>query len=200
MARVMASHAGRRSHKTALFARAPVCRREGDRAPRRRRSSTGCDVTIRRSRCAGSSPDGGPVSLMPDGRCLMRRIVLMLMSAIVGAAACSDSNAPEPARVTRRIYNIHVPATAAITDSIPVSFNYEPGACDSVVWLTIRRIREIVVQPAELQSRGLDGWLLALEFQRRGINNCCPRALPACRRRSAASRGADRRRRFRTRG
>jgi len=63
----------------------------------------------------------------------MRRIVLMVMSAIVGAAACSDSNAPAPARVTRRIYNIHVPATAAITDSIPVSFNYEPGSCDSAL-------------------------------------------------------------------
>jgi len=68
----------------------------------------------------------------------MRRMVLILMSAIVGAAACSDSTAPKGTRVTRQIYNIHVPAAAALGDSIRLSFNYERGACDSAVVVEAR--------------------------------------------------------------
>jgi hypothetical protein len=68
----------------------------------------------------------------------MRKIVLMLMFAIVGAAACSDSTAPAPARAARRIYNIKVPPTAAPADSITISFNYDPGACDSALVVEAR--------------------------------------------------------------
>ena len=68
----------------------------------------------------------------------MRRMVLMLMSAIVATAACSDSTAPRGTRVTRQIYNIHVPAAAAAGDSIRLSFNYERAPCDSAVVVEAR--------------------------------------------------------------
>ena len=68
----------------------------------------------------------------------MRQIVLMLLFAMVVVAACSDSNAPTPARVTRPIYNIKVPAAAGPADSIRISFDYSPGGCDSALALEVR--------------------------------------------------------------
>ena len=68
----------------------------------------------------------------------MRLFVSMLLFAIVALAACSDSNAPAPARVTQPIYNIHVPTAAGPSDSIRISFNYSPGGCDSALALEVR--------------------------------------------------------------
>lgn len=68
----------------------------------------------------------------------MRRWVLMGMFAIVAAAACNDSTGPKATRVTRRIYNIQVPAKAGATDSIRLSFEYERGPCDSAVVVEAR--------------------------------------------------------------
>ena len=72
-------------------------------------------------------------------RRLMRQFVSILLFAIVVvAAACTDSNAPARSRVTQPIFNIKVPAAAGPSDSIRISFNYSPGACDSALALEVR--------------------------------------------------------------
>jgi hypothetical protein len=68
----------------------------------------------------------------------MRQTMFMLILAIVGAAACSDSTSPTRARATLPIYNIKVPASAAATDSIRISFNYNRAGCDSALAVEAR--------------------------------------------------------------
>ena len=68
----------------------------------------------------------------------MRQMMLVLLCAVVGAAACSDTTAPAPTRATRRIYNIQVPATASPADSIRLSFDYDRGSCDSALVVEVR--------------------------------------------------------------
>lgn len=86
----------------------------------------------------------------------MRRWAVMGMCALIAAAACNDSTGPKATRATRRIYNIQVPARAAATDSIRLSFEYDHAYCDSALVVEARPgVTEIRFAVSSISTKGV---------------------------------------------
>ena len=88
--------------------------------------------------------------------------VLVLVSATVLGAACSDSTSP-PVRHQATIFAIQTSPRAALMDTIHVSFQYSTSPCDTAV-----------VLESQLESDGV-----RLGISSIGTNDPCPIAVTA---------------------
>ena len=88
--------------------------------------------------------------------------VLVLLSASVLGAACSDSTSP-PVRHQARIFAIQTSPRAAVMDTIHISFQYSTSPCDTAV-----------VLESQLESDGI-----RLGMSSIGTNEACPIAVTA---------------------
>ena len=88
--------------------------------------------------------------------------VLVLLSASVLGAACSDSTSP-PVRHQATIFAIQTSPRAALMDTIHVSFHYSTSPCDTAV-----------VLESQLESDGV-----RLGISSIGTNDPCPIAVTA---------------------
>jgi hypothetical protein len=88
--------------------------------------------------------------------------VLVLLSACVLGAACSDSTSP-PVRHQARIFAIQTSPRAAVMDTIHISFQYSTSPCDTAV-----------VLESQLESDGIRLGLSSV-----GTNDPCPIAVTA---------------------